>query len=227
MSERRLDLDQLRTFLAVVRRGSFTKAAEDVHLTQSAVSRQMRDLERSVGTTLFERLGRGVHLTAAGRALVRQAETMVLHAQDTLRLIEEIDAGVAGELRVGATVTAANYFLPEVLAAYRRAFPGVRLLLAPAPSPKLLSQVRRGELDVALLGHESADEDIRTWGMVRDEFVVVAPAAHPLAGRRKVAPGAFAKEDLILREPASDTRMAVERWAHESGVHLRVLMDMW
>src|SRR5687767_8652205 len=123
MGERRLDLDLLRSFLAVVRTGSFTKAAAEVHLTQSAVSRQMRDLERSLGTALFERFGRGVYLTSAGQALVAHAERILLQASDTLQAIEEIEEGVTGELRLGATITAANYFLPEILAAYRKKHP--------------------------------------------------------------------------------------------------------
>src|SRR5687767_14913445 len=102
MGERHLDFDLLRSFLAVVRSGSFTKAAAEVHLTQSAISRQMRDLERSLDTALFERFGRGVHLTATGEALVARAERILLEARETLRVLEEIKDGIAGELRIGA-----------------------------------------------------------------------------------------------------------------------------
>jgi DNA-binding transcriptional LysR family regulator len=227
MGERHLDLDLLRTFLAVVRSGSFTRAAAVVHVTQSAISRQMRDLERSLGAALFERFGRGVHLTAAGDALVGRAERILLEARDTLQVIEEIKAGVAGELRIGATITAANYVLPDLLAEYRRKHPRVRLVLAPASTPKLLHQVQRNELDLAVVGQVPADTDLKTWQLIDDEVVLFAARAHPLTRKKTVSLQAIAAEDLILRDPGSDTRKLVEHWAQQTGASLRVLMDMW
>ena len=227
MAERLLDLSQLRTFLAVARTGSFTKAAGDVWLTQSAVSRQMKDLERSLGTALFDRFGRGVHLTAAGRCLLEHAEATLRKAEDARRAVEEIEDGEAGELRLGATVTAANYLLPALLATYRREHPRVRLVLSPASTLRLLKQLRRNELDLAILGHVPRDPDLRMWGVIDDEVVLVSGPEHPLAGCRDVTPERVAAEDMILREPASDTRGMIDRWATGSGVVLRVLMDMW
>ena len=227
MGERRLDLDLLRSFLAVVRLGSFTKAAAEVHLTQSAVSRQMRDLERLLDATLFERFGRGVHLTAAGEALVGRAERILLEARDVLQTMEEIKAGVAGELRIGATITAANYVLPDLLAAYRRRHPRVRLVMTPGPSPKLVSQVHRNEVDVAVIGHVPADRELTAWHLIDDEIVLFATPSHPLAKRRKAAANALAGEEVILRDPSSDTRKLVDLWAQQAAVPLHVLMDMW
>jgi DNA-binding transcriptional LysR family regulator len=227
MGERRLDLDLLRTFLAVARSGSFTRAAAEVHLTQSAISRQMRDLERSLDTALFERFGRGVHLTAAGDALVGRAERILLEARETLQVMEEIKAGVAGELRIGATITAANYVLPDLLAVYRRKHPRVRLVLQPASTPKLVSQVQRNEIDLAVVGQIPADSDLRTWQLIEDEIVLFASRDHALARKRKASLKALAGEEWILRDPASDTRKLVEHWAQETGASLHVLMDMW
>lgn len=225
MGERSLDFALLRSFLAVVRSGSFTKAAAEVHLTQSAVSRQMRDLERSLGTEVFERFGRGVHLTAAGQALVHHAQRILSEARDTVQTMEEIHAGVAGELRLGAT-NSANYVLPEVLSAYHAKHPRVRLVLSPASSEKLVDQLRRNELDLAVVGHVPVDRELRIWGLLEDEIVLFAPRGHPLARQRRVSADRVATEELILREPASDTRKAVELWAQQAGVALRVLMDI-
>jgi len=227
MAKKTLDQLQLRTFLAVARSGSFTKGAAVVCLTQSAVSRQMKDLEHSLGVKIFERFGRGIHLTVAGRTLVCHAEKMLLQAEDARRALDEIEDGQAGELRVGATITAANYLLPEMLAAYRRKFPRIRLVLGPASSARLLKQLHRNELDLAVVGNVPRDPDLRIWGTIKDEIVMVAPPEHTLAGRRKVPPERIAEQDMILRESASDTRRLVERWANESGISLRVLMNMW
>jgi DNA-binding transcriptional LysR family regulator len=227
MGERSLDLDLLRSFLAVARSGSFTNAATEVHLTQSAISRQMKDLERSLGTALFDRLGRGVHLTTAGTALVARAERILLEARDALLAMDEIESGVAGELRIGATITAANYVLPEMLAIYRRKYPGVRLVLAPASTPKLLSQVLRNEVDVAVVGQVPVDRDLKVWEVIDDEIVMFAARDHAFAKQRTVSPQALSGQEVILRDGSSDTRKLVELWAQRSGISLHVLMDMW
>lgn len=221
------NLRQLRTFLAVAHSGSFTKGAERVRLTQSAVSRQMKDLEHSVGARLFERFGRAAQLTNAGKALLPQVEKILFQAEDAGRLIQELNDGTAGELTVGATITAANYLLPDILAAHRHEYPKVRLVLRPAASAKLLNQVYRNELDLALVGHVPAHPDLRIWGTIKDEIVMVSSPRHPLAGSRRVSAGKMADQDLILRESASDTRRIVEQWAVASGVQLQILMEMW
>ena len=227
MGERSLDFDLLRSFLAVARTGSITRAASEVHLTQSAVSRQMKDLERSLGTALFERFGRGVNLTAAGKALVGRAERILLEARDTLLAMDEIEAGVAGELRIGATITAANYVLPDMLAPYRRKYPGVRLVLTPASTPKLVNQVLRNEVDVAVVGQVPVDRDLKIWDAIDDEVVLFAARDHALAKEGTISPRTLAGEELILRDGSSDTRKLVELWAQKARVSLHVLMDMW
>ena len=117
--------------------------------------------------------------------------------------------------------------LPDVLAAYRKKHPRVRLLLQPAATPKLLSQMQRNELDLAVVGRVPADADLETWMLIKDEIVMFASRSHPLARKKTVSATALATEDLILRDPTSDTRKLVEHWAQESGAMLHVLMDMW
>ena len=222
-----LRLRQLRTLLAVARSGSYTKAAARVSLTQSAVSRQMKDLETSLGARLFERFSRGVHLTAAGQELVRQAEKILLHAEDAQRLIDDIEGGVAGDLRIGATVTAANYLLPEPLADFPRAYPRVRLVVRPATGDKLLRRMQQNDIDLAILGRVPKRSDLRLYGTVKDEIVLVSSPSHPLAGRKAVPPDELLAEEFILREPGSDTRRLVAEWVTRKGLALESLMDMW
>lgn len=224
---RDLDCAWLRTFLAIVRTESFTKASKDLHLTQSAVSRRIKELENALGTPLFERVTGRVHLTPAGRALVAQAEKILLHADDAAKVLGEIEQGAVGELRVGATVTAANYLFPGLLARYRRRFPGVRLLLRPGSSEKLLEMLRRNELDIAAVGEKHAAGETRVRGFIKDELVVATPPDHPLAGRKNVSPHALRSEDFILRDSTSDSRRLFEEWAHSEGISIRGLMDVW
>jgi len=187
----------------------------------------MKELEASLGSVLFERFGRGVHLTSTGRALVPEAERLLLQAEEVHRLVREIEGGESGEVRVGATVSAANYILPEILAAFRRENPRVRLLLQPATSRKLLAFIRHNSLDLAVVDSAPQDVGLRTWGTIRDDIVVVVHPGHPLIGRRKVPLKTIAQQDWILREMASDTRGHIEDWARRKGIVLNVLMDMW
>lgn len=228
MNEKLLGPEQLRTFVAVARTGSLTKAAEEVFLTQSAVSRQMKDLERSLSTPPLERFGRGVRLTPAGETLLNHALKILGDIREAVQAVHEIEEGVAGELRLGTTVTVANYLLPQILAAYRREHPHVRVILKPAASTKLLTQLRRNELDLAVAENSSVpDPDLKIWREIDDPIVMVAPPAHKLAGRRSVSPAQIGDEDMILREQGSGSRRLVDEWARVSGISLRILMDMW
>ena len=154
-------------------------------------------------------------------------QKLLVQAQDVRQAIDEIQHGGTGELRIGATVTAANYLLPEALAAYRHAFPRVRVSLHPSSTGKLLNQIRRNELDVATVGHVPEAGDLHVWGEIRDEIVWVAAPGHPLARGRKQSADRLGEHDVILRESTSDTRVLAEAWARSAGVSLRLLMDMW
>jgi DNA-binding transcriptional LysR family regulator len=217
----------LRTFLAIVNTASFTRASRELHLSQSAVSRRVKELESTLGTPLFERLTGQVHLTPAGRMLVGQAEKILLHADEASRVLQEIETGAAGELRIGATVTAANYLFPGLLAVFRRRYPRVRLVLRPASSEKLLAMVRRNELDIAAVSSALPAEGMKVRGYIKDELVIATPPEHPLANRRGLKPAAISGQDFILRDPSSSSRRYFEEWAHSAGISIRVLMDVW
>jgi len=227
MAAHHFDLVHLRTFLTVARLGSFTDASGDLGLTQSAVSRQMKDLEGALDAGLFERFGRGVHLTVAGQTLVEHAEAILLQAEDTRRAMQEVEGGLAGEIRIGATLTAANEFLPPTLAKYHTACPRVRLILVPSSTTTLLKLLRRNELDLAITGHVPHEPDLTVWGTLRDRIVFAGARGHPLSGVRNVSPEQVAQQKLILRDTSSDTRRIVDRWADAAGIAVNPLMDMW
>jgi DNA-binding transcriptional LysR family regulator len=222
-----MNLDQLETFLAVARTESFTKAGPVVHRTQSAVSRQIQELERSVGVPLFERLGKRVLLTDAGRTLFRDAPKLLQQAESLRELLRDIGEGISGELRIGATISAANTFIPDVLARFRRRHPSVSLSLTPGQTRSLANKLRHNELDVAVLGSEVTEPELTTSHRITDELLLVGSPDHPLATKKTIHPKELKGMDFIFREPGSDSRSLVEKWLAERGVVVKTLMALW
>jgi len=222
-----MNLSQLETFVAVARTESFTKTASLVCRTQSAVSRQIQDLERSLGVLLFERIGRKVSLTAAGRILLDQAPGLLQQAQDLKERLRDFNEGVGGELRIGGTISAASTFLPQVLAKFRRAYPAVSLSLQPGHTRDLIEKLRSNDLDVAVLGCEPRESDLKTCATISDEIVLVAASDHPLTRKDTVKPHELDGMEFMFREPGSDSRRAAKQWLEYNQVEVKVLMDLW
>ncbi|MEN3794632.1 LysR family transcriptional regulator [Fulvimarina sp. MAC3] len=190
-----IDLEQLRTFVAIVDAGSFTKAAEDVFKTQSAVSMQMRRLEDRLDTKLFERNGRAIEVTESGRRLLTYARRMLTLSQETLSAFDE--NAMQGAVRIGLPDDYAERFLPEILARFSRSNPLVELSIACEPSSNLADAVAKGRLDVALVsdcGTDGAKLDV-----VRHEPLhFVASSAHE-AHLKDIVPLAVGRADCKWR----------------------------
>jgi len=222
-----MNLDQLETFLAVARSGSFTKAGPLVHRTQSAVSRQIQELERTLSVALFDRLGKQVLLTDAGRTLLDNAPQLLRQAESLRERLRDIGQGLSGQLRLGATVSAANTFMPDVMARFRRRYPTVGLSLMPGQSGGLTDKLRRNEIDIGILGSEAAEPDLTICHRITDELVLVAAPDCPLVRRKSVKPKELDGADFILREPGSDSRRLVDAWLVEHRVTVKTLLDLW
>lgn len=222
-----MNLTQLETFVAVARTESFTKTASLVGRTQSAVSRQIQDLERSLGVLLFERIGRKASLTAAGRILFDQAPRLLQQAQDLRERLRDFNQGVGGELRVGGTISAASTFLPQILAKFRRSYPAVSLSLQPGHTPLLIDKLRRNDLDVAVLGCEVKEPDLEICSLIPDEIVLVGASDHPLARKKSVQPQELNGIEFMFREVGSDSRDVTKQWLASNQVDVKVLMDLW
>ena len=149
-----LDLDQLQTFIAIADTGSFTRAAEEVHRTQSAVSMQMRRLEERIGKPLFERDGRTNRLTEEGDRLLTYARRMLYLNRETLAAFD--DRRLEGTIRIGTPDDYADRFLPEIMARFARSNPRVELTVVCEPTPGLAEHIKRGNLDLALVTHNDA-----------------------------------------------------------------------
>ncbi|MGH4028046.1 LysR family transcriptional regulator [Actinomycetota bacterium Odt1-20B] len=192
----------LRVFLDVARHGSFTRAARDLSLTQSAVSRQVASLEAAFGgAPLFDREARGVRLTAHGRTLLPYAETVVSQLSGAGRALTELDEVDGGTLRLGAFATADAGLVPRALAAFRERHPGVTVTREEGLTPRLLARVTEGALDVAVVsttGGALTDAAACDLSHLLDEALYVAvPAGHPLAGRAEVGLAELADEDWV------------------------------
>ncbi|HET7413795.1 MAG TPA: LysR substrate-binding domain-containing protein [Pararhizobium sp.] len=159
-----LDLDQLQTFLAIVDAGSFTRAAEQVHKTQSAVSMQMRRLEERLGKTLFVKDGRTNRLTEDGERLLTHARKLIRLNNETVAAFD--DTSLEGSIRIGTPDDYADRYIPEIIARFAKTNPNVELYIACEPSPELADKLDRGELDIALVTHNPrrrpASEVVRT-----------------------------------------------------------------
>src|SRR5690606_28124441 len=148
-----LDLDQLQTFIAIADSGSFTKAADEVHRTQSAVSMQMRRLEERIGKELFVKEGRTNRLTENGERLLTYARRLVRLTREVLAAFD--DAALGGSSRIGTPDDYADRFLPESMARFARSNPRVELSVTCEPTINLQEQIKRGQLDIAIVTHDS------------------------------------------------------------------------
>jgi DNA-binding transcriptional LysR family regulator len=198
---------QLRIFRVLARTLSFTRAAAELGYVQSNVTAQVQALERELGVRLFDRLGRRVVLTDAGRVLLRYAEK-ILDLSEEAR--EAVTGGgePAGTLMVGAAPSLSAYRLPRLLRSFGARFPRVRLSFRPTPHAELGSRVAHGSLDVAFLMAEVLSEE---------PLVVLAPPDHPLAGSARVAPADLEGEQILLTEPGCNYRLMFESELEEAG----------
>ena len=220
-----VDLRHLRTFLALEQFANFSQTGQQIGLSQSAVSRHIRALEDALGLRLFERLGRRAVLTSAGRTLRTRLESLMREAEALPRLVRDLGEGVRGEVRIGASITAANAILPLLLGSYRRRYPNVELALQPGGSARILEALARGEIDLAFVGAEALPTGAGVLAEIPDEVLLIASRAHPLAGRR-LRSADLAGCDFIQRDAASDTRALVAQWCQAERVQLRTVMEV-
>ncbi len=210
-----LDLDQLHTFVAIVDTGSFTRAADRVFKTQSAVSMQMRRLEERVGKALFAKDGRGNRLTLEGEKLLNYARRMIRLNNEALAAFD--DNRLEGSLRIGTPDDYADRYMPEIITRFARSHPNVELYIICEPSVDLAEKMARGELDIALVTHNPR---ARNSEVVRTEPLCwVVSANHPLAEDLPV-PLAVGRRDCLWRQAACSSLDAM-------GKEYQILFSSW
>ncbi|MCZ7432942.1 LysR family transcriptional regulator [Streptomyces sp. WMMC1477] len=207
-----MELRQLEYFVAVAEERNFTRAAERVHISQSGVSAQIRQLERDLGTELFDRSARGVTLTAAGEAALTHARAALAAAEAIGQAVGEVAEVLRGRLTVGMVTGCTLTPLFDALAAFHRTHPGVELSLVEGHSLQLLDAVRSGTVDVALVGTATASpEGLEALPVVAERLVVAVPPSHPLARRKRVTLRGVCEHPLVCMPPGTGLRAVFDR----------------
>lgn len=224
--DRAVTLHQLRTFRAVVDRLSFSAAALELHLRQSSVSYQVKELEEALDVVLLDRLGKRVVVTEAGRVLYDYARQILNLLGEAAFAIEQLQGLERGTLRVGGSTTVGIYVLPMALGAFKKKHPAISISLEIASREELQAKLLGDHLDIAVMAPPVRDPELEFEPLMDDELVMVVPAGHPLSRRRGLRLQDFAREPFLMREPASDTRQCVEELARREGVELLVGMQL-
>jgi DNA-binding transcriptional LysR family regulator len=221
-----INLNHLAIFHAVARTGSMTLGAERLDISQPAVSKQVRELERTLGVHLFDRIGRRVRLSQAGEVLSRYAQLLFALAQEAEEVIADVCAVGGGKLVIGASTTIGTYLLPGVVAEFCRRHPKVELLVEIGNTEEVHRRLAGFELDVGLTEGFVEEAELDAEVFHRDELVVIASAGHRLAGKRRVPLSALRQEGFVLREPGSGTRAVEERALARLKLPVRVVASL-
>jgi DNA-binding transcriptional LysR family regulator len=224
-----VDLRHLVTFCAVVDRGSFSAAAEDLGISQPAVSAQIRSLEERLDQRLLDRNGRRVELTEAGRVLEVHARRMIALEADLERAMGDVGERIAGRLVIGSSTGPGEVLLPRVLGAFRAAHPGVGVSLVVQDTQSICERVLEGELELGIVGAARPHRGLEFEPFLRDELVVIAPPSHPLAGRSSVTLEELAAEPLLMQQTGSGVRAVLEAALRSAGIRpqdLRIEMEL-
>ncbi|GAB0147330.1 MULTISPECIES: LysR family transcriptional regulator [Marichromatium] len=220
-----VSLRQLRVFEAVARHLSYTRAAEELHLSQPAVSMQVRQLENAVGLALFERLGKRIELTEAGRELFHYSRAVNRSLQEMEEVLESLKGVNRGRLHLAAASTV-NYFAPRLLAVFQRRYPGIALHLDITNRESLVQMLEGNAVDLVLMGRPPERVEVESEPFMENPLVVIAPPEHPLVGVADIPLARLAEEPFVMREPGSGTRQAMERIFAEQGLAIRHGMQM-
>lgn len=216
---------QLQVFEAVVRHMGFTRAAEELHLTQPAVSMQVKQLEGQVGLPLFEQVGKKIFLTEAGREMYHYSKVIASQLAEAEAVIQSLKGVQHGRLDV-AVASTANHFSTKLLAAFSRANPSVTIKLDVTNRETLLRQLADNEKDLVIMGRPPEGLDLEAEPFMDNPLVVVAHINHPLAQQKQIPLQRLAEETFVVREPGSGTRMVMERFFDRHGLPFVPGMEM-
>lgn len=221
-----MDVSDLQIFLSVANHLNFTRASEEVNLSQPSVSVRMRHLERDLGTKLFEQLGKKIALTEAGKLLVPYAGRVIAAMDDTRNAINELQGLERGSLRIGASTTPGMYLVPRTIAHFKQRYPKIEVHLTVKDTRQIEEGVIRNEFDFGFVGGHLVGDEVEVVSWLTDELVLIVPVGHRLASKRRVKPQDLSKEQFIFREQGSATRAVVAGHLRKSRIEARAVMEM-
>jgi DNA-binding transcriptional LysR family regulator len=220
-----VDLRQLEILRAVADTGSFTGAGQRLHLSQSAVSRQILLLEEELKEQLFLRLGRKVRITPTGTTLLGLSQRLFDDLEQTRASIVESQQRVTGSLRLVGGMTVCLYVFPPLLKAFRKDYPDVDVKVTAGATPRLIRQLRAGAADLGLLTLPIADPNLVSVPVMREELLLVTAPQHPLARRKHITPQDLVRQPFVLFEQGSGSRRAIEEFFVKEQIAPKVVTE--
>lgn len=220
-----LTLQQLKLFEAVSRHGSYTRAAEELHLTQPAVSHQIKRLETQAGLPLLEQIGKKTFLTAAGKVMYQSSLDILIRVEELKNTIEEFKGTVKGPLQV-SVVTTAKYFMPHLLGMFLQQYPDVEPKLNFTNRARILERLISNEDDFVVMGQIPEDDRLEAYPFLNNILGIVAAADHPLTSRKSITLEELTKERFLRREVGSGTRSAFDQILEKQGLEIETYMEL-
>ncbi|MBM3264465.1 MAG: LysR family transcriptional regulator [candidate division Zixibacteria bacterium] len=221
-----MDLRQLEMFKAITDAGSFTRAGRRLHVSQSAVSRQITLLEEELGVQVFMRSGRRVFLTEAGKTLLKHCHRIFRDMEEAALEVAQNKQSHRGSLRVGGGMSVCTYLLPQILKEYKTRYPHVQLTVTTGTTEPTIQKIRNNEIDVGVLSLPVESQDLQVRSVFREEMMVVTGPSHPLREKRHITPRDLASAPLILFERGSNTRKVIDRFFEEQSLAPDIIMEM-
>ncbi|OKH20976.1 LysR family transcriptional regulator [Hydrococcus rivularis NIES-593] len=218
-------LHQLVVFEATARHGSFTRAAEELFITQPTVSSQIKQLTKAVGLPLFEQIGKRLYLTEAGKELLATCQEIFERLDNFEMKVADLKGTKQGRLRL-AVITTAKYFIPRILGSFCQQYPGIDISLKVTNHQLIQKRMMENEDDLYILSHPPEDMDLSTQSFLDNPLVVVAPRNHPLAMERNIPIQRLNDEPFIMREAGSGTRYAVQQLFARHKVIVKVRLEL-
>ena len=212
-----MDLHRLEVFCKVIELKSFTKAAAASYLSQPTVSEHIRSLEETLNEKLIDRLGREALPTQAGRILYKYARKMLLLRDETLQAIESYSGKLSGHLSIGAGTIPGTYILPELIGSFKRKYPAILITLKITSSRLTAEMVRKGDLEIGVVGARWNDASLEWKKIFADELVLTVYPEHPWAQKKSISPDELAAEPFIFRERGSGTQKVMEEILADHG----------
>jgi DNA-binding transcriptional LysR family regulator len=218
-----VQLSELKVFVIAADELSFSRAAERLHLSQSAVSQNIHSLEREFGVELFMRRGRSMQLTEGGQALVPMAQEVVNAIQRMSEVMNGLEGEVAGELLVGCSTTSGKYLLPNLFATFRREYPLVRVAIKVLSRDEVFGRLIDERLALGVVSHKLEHHDLEYAPFFEDRVVLIVPAQHHWVKYGRALPADLVDEPLIMREDRAGTSQVVSEGLAQHGVTLDML----
>ena len=220
-----MDLRQLEVIRAIAETGSFTAAGEKLHVSQSAISRQVLLLEEELGEPVFHRVGRRVRITPAGDSLLQLSHRVFQDLQDTIAGISDRQESLKGTLRLVGGMTVCLYVFPALLTEVRHVHPQLDVKISAGSTERCVAQLRAGTAELGLLTLPIEVPDLVSVPVLQEELLLVGDAKHPLARKRKIAPSDLAQQPFVLFESGSNTRRVVDEFFVKEGVEPHIVME--